>query len=58
MGQVRYGTSATSLTNVTYEATSATDHSVGLTNLTPNTKYYYSIGAAETPNTVLQATCG
>jgi 3',5'-cyclic AMP phosphodiesterase CpdA len=54
MGQVRYGTTVTSLTNVTYEATSATDHSVGLTNLTPNTKYYYSIGAAETPNTVLQ----
>lgn len=56
MGMVRYGSSPSSLTQVTYEAAQATDHSVSLANLTPNTKYYYSIGAAETPTLVLQGT--
>ncbi|HXG62701.1 MAG TPA: metallophosphoesterase [Planctomycetota bacterium] len=42
--RVRYGTSAGSLTLQADNAASTTEHEVKLTGLSPNTKYYYSIG--------------
>lgn len=46
VGAVRYGDSPTALTSITSEAATATDHVVRLTGLTPNTRYYYSVGSA------------
>ncbi|GAB3882053.1 hypothetical protein GCM10028825_04180 [Spirosoma agri] len=45
-GVVRYGSSTGKLTRTSTESESRTDHEVTLTGLTPNTKYYYSIGTA------------
>lgn len=44
--RVKYGTSIGQLTQSTTNATTGTDHIVYLTGLTPNTKYYYSIGTS------------
>ncbi len=44
--RVRYGASATSLTAIADNTTSATDHVVTLSGLTPATKYFYSVGSA------------
>src|SRR6059036_3631060 len=41
---VRYGTSLSSLTGQTCSSTSTTEHTVKLSSLSANTKYYYSIG--------------
>src|SRR5205823_965002 len=41
---VRYGTSLSSLTGQTCASTSTTEHTVKLSSLSANTKYYYSIG--------------
>jgi hypothetical protein len=50
--EVRYGTSAASLNSVVTDSVQLTDHTITLDNLSPNTKYFYSIG---TPGTVLQS---
>jgi hypothetical protein len=42
--EVRYGTTAGSLTMSATNAASTNEHQISLTGLTPNTKYYYSIG--------------
>ena len=42
--RVRYGTTIGSLTQTVDNATSTTEHEITLTGLTPNTRYYYSIG--------------
>jgi len=44
--RVRFGTSQGSLTNVQEETTATTEHEVRLTGLTPETRYYYSIGTS------------
>lgn len=44
--RVRFGTSQGSLTNVQDETTATTEHEVRLTGLTPETRYYYSIGTS------------
>ena len=44
VGRVRFGLALGSLTSFADDTTSRTDHSVTLTGLTPETKYYYSIG--------------
>jgi acid phosphatase type 7 len=46
VGRVRYGTSSSSLNLSADDTSTSTDHSVTLTGLTPETKYYYSIGIA------------
>jgi hypothetical protein len=46
-GRVRYGTSPGSLTSFADDATVATNHSVTLTDLTPFTRYYYSVGTSD-----------
>src|SRR5947208_5119993 len=43
---VRYGTSISSITGQTYSSTSTTEHTVNLSSLSSNTKYYYSIGTS------------
>src|SRR5438128_1183555 len=43
---VRYGTSLSSLTGQTCSSTSTTEHTVKLSSLSANTKYYYSIGTS------------
>lgn len=43
---VRFGTSSSNLNYSATNATSTTEHIVQLTNLTPNTKYFYSIGTS------------
>jgi hypothetical protein len=43
---VRFGTSATNLSIAANNTTSSTEHIVQLTNLSPNTKYFYSIGSS------------
>jgi hypothetical protein len=43
--QVRYGTSPESLSEVATSATVTTEHEVRLTNLAPQTTYYYSVGS-------------
>ncbi|MEO7600112.1 MAG: DNRLRE domain-containing protein [Opitutus sp.] len=45
---VRYGTTAGSLNLTASDATSTTEHEVRLTGLSPNTKYFYSIGYGST----------
>lgn len=49
--EVRFGTSPSSLSGTVTDNLQVTDHTVTLSNLVPNTKYYYSIGI---PGTVLQ----
>jgi hypothetical protein len=44
LGRVRYGTTPGNLTAFADEVSSGTNHSVTLTGLTPEMKYYYSIG--------------
>jgi hypothetical protein len=44
IGRVTYGLSTTSLTGVTSETASSTEHEIRLTGLTPDTQYFYSIG--------------
>ncbi|HYE97493.1 MAG TPA: metallophosphoesterase family protein [Planctomycetota bacterium] len=46
VGRVRYGSAPGSLSNVKDEASATTEHAVTLRSLTPNTKYYYSVGTA------------
>jgi hypothetical protein len=46
IGVVHYGSSVGKLTKTTSEADSRTDHEVTVTGLTPNTKYFYSVGTA------------
>lgn len=41
---VRYGTAADSLTSTESDALAKTDHEITLTGLSPDTRYYYSIG--------------
>ena len=43
---VRFGTASTNLNFSATDAASTTEHIVQLTNLTPSTKYYYSIGTS------------
>src|SRR5437867_2244843 len=51
VGRVRYGTSATNLAAFADESASATNHAVQLSNLAPDTVYFYSLGlAAQTLN--------
>lgn len=45
---VRYGSSATSLTQLVSDSASVTEHEVRLTGLSANTKYYYSVGSTAT----------
>lgn len=42
---VRYGTSPSSLTGTATDNTATTEHIVQINGLSPNTKYYYSIGS-------------
>jgi hypothetical protein len=44
VGRVRYGTNANSLIDSADETTGGTNHSLTLTGLAPETRYYYSIG--------------
>ncbi|MFZ2650021.1 MAG: Ig-like domain-containing protein [Burkholderiaceae bacterium] len=44
--RVRYGLSAASLTSSVSDAAQLTEHSVTLTGLSPNTKYYYAVGTS------------
>jgi hypothetical protein len=44
--RVRYGTSPTNLIYAVNSSTSTTEHIVQLTGLSPNTRYYYSIGSS------------
>jgi autotransporter-associated beta strand protein len=48
-GVVRFGTSPAALTRVATETTSAANHFVQVSNLAPNTKYFYSIGDVNGP---------
>jgi calcineurin-like phosphoesterase family protein/purple acid phosphatase-like protein/PKD domain-containing protein len=43
--RVRFGTSLSSLTGVVDVSTSTTEHQVRLTGLTPDTRYFYSVGS-------------
>ena len=45
-GRVRYGSSPAALTQFVEEAAATTEHIVPITNLSPYTAYYYSIGSA------------
>lgn len=45
---VKYGTSASSLNLTASNTTAKTEHEIRLTGLSPNTKYFYSIGNATT----------
>jgi hypothetical protein len=44
IGRVRYGTDAANLSLFSDESAAVTEHSVALSNLAPDTVYYYSIG--------------
>jgi Purple acid Phosphatase, N-terminal domain len=44
--KVSYGLTASSLASVASSATPVTEHEIQLTGLTPNTKYFYSIGSS------------
>ena len=46
--RVRYGTSATNLNFTTSATTQKTEHEVQLVGLSPNTKYFYSVGSSTT----------
>jgi len=46
VGRVRYGDSATNLTDFADEFASTTNHAIQLTNLTPDTVFFYSLGLA------------
>jgi hypothetical protein len=46
---VSYGSAPNRLNKTARAAGSLTDHAVQITGLSPNTKYYYSIGAMDTP---------
>src|SRR5262245_23726531 len=48
VGRVRYGTNLADLNLTTDETSGATDHQVTLTNLLPDTKYFYLIGNGPT----------
>ena len=48
-GEVKYGTVSGNLTNSITHTNLTTDHSITLSNLLPNTKYYYSIGTIGNP---------
>ena len=52
VSRVRYGTNSADLTAIADAATAATNHAVILTNLVPDTFYWYAIG---TPATTLAA---
>ena len=43
---VRYGTSSGALTQSVSSSSQVTEHELRITGLTPNTKYYYSIGSS------------
>ncbi len=43
-GRVRYGTDAANLSSIADAAASSTEHTVTLTGLAPDTRYYYSVG--------------
>src|SRR5436190_10474592 len=43
-GRVRFGTDAGNLASVADDAATGTDHTVTLTGLAPDTRYYYSVG--------------
>jgi Calcineurin-like phosphoesterase/Purple acid Phosphatase, N-terminal domain len=47
IGRVRYGSSASALTAIKDETEASTEHILQLTGLTPDTRYYYSIGSAD-----------
>lgn len=47
-GRVRYGTALASLDLIADEALATSEHEVRLTNLLPDTKYFYSVGTAAT----------
>lgn len=51
--EVKYGTAPNNLDKLVSNSASSAYHSIMLTNLTPNTKYYYSVG---TIGTSLEAT--
>ncbi len=46
--RVRYGTSSTNLNFTTTISSQKTEHEVQLVGLSPNTKYFYSVGSATT----------
>lgn len=48
IGRVRYGTNLASLNLFVDESTSTGEHEIKLTELSPNTKYFYSVGTAAT----------
>jgi hypothetical protein len=48
IGTVRYGLSQTVLSNVASETAATTEHIVTVKNLTPETKYFYSIAGGQT----------
>jgi|GEM_PF-547730 len=45
-GRVKFGPAADALTTTVDESVATTEHEVKLTGLTPNTKYFYSVGSA------------
>ncbi|HJQ98693.1 MAG TPA: metallophosphoesterase [Candidatus Polarisedimenticolaceae bacterium] len=45
-GVVKYGASPASLTSTATQPTLTTDHVVSIAGLTPNTRYYYSVGSS------------
>ena len=47
--RVSFGESATRLNFATADATPTTEHIIKLSNLAPNTKYYYSVGTSAQP---------
>ena len=47
-GRVRYGTDAANLSSIADMAGSAIDHTVTLTGLAPDTRYYYAVGTTTT----------
>jgi len=47
LGKISYGLSAGNLTNSTSEVTSTTEHEVRITGLTPDSKYFYSVGTTD-----------
>lgn len=44
--RVKYGTSENNLTSIVQDNSLVTDHEIRLTGLTPDTKYYFGIGSA------------
>ncbi len=45
---IHYGNAANNLSNVLIDSTREINHNVKISNLTPNTKYYYSVGYGNT----------